>query len=169
MPAFLRRYKKAFLIIASLFLIFLSGVGIGYLSNHVWSENGKFETFCREIFEKEVSENMLTLHYSLAHPEKEGITRPAPVLGTVSADMSDTYKACKNYLEKLKSFSAHKLSRENQITLDMLLLYFHTQLSLKDHELLEEMLSPSLGTQAQACLFFLQNMLFMKSRILQIT
>ena len=70
MPAFLRRYKKAFFIIASLFFILLSGVGIGYFSSHVWSENGKFEAFCRELFEKEVSENMLTLHYSLAHPER---------------------------------------------------------------------------------------------------
>ena len=149
MPAFLRRYKKTFLITASLFLVLLSGMGIGYFSSHVWSENGKFEAFCREIFKKEVSENILTLHYSLAHPEKEGITRPAPVLGTVSADMSDTYKACENHLNKLKSFSASRLSRENQITLDMLLLYFHTRLSLKGNELLEEMLSPSLGTQAQ--------------------
>ena len=64
MPAFLRRYKKTFLITASLFLVLLSGMGIGYFSSHVWSENGKFETFCREIFKKEVSENMLTLHYS---------------------------------------------------------------------------------------------------------
>ena len=59
------------------------------------------------------------------------------------------YKACENHLNKLKSFSASRLSRENQITLDMLLLYFHTRLSLKGNELLEEMLSPSLGTQAQ--------------------
>lgn len=73
MPAFLRRYKKTFLITASLFLVLLSGMGIGYFSSHVWSENGKFETFCREIFKKEVSENMLTLHYSLAHPEKKGL------------------------------------------------------------------------------------------------
>ena len=81
---------------------------------------------------------------------KEGISRPAPVLGNISTDMSDTYKTCEKYLGKIKkSFSTHKLSRENQITLDMLLLYFHTQCSLKGHELLEEILSPSLGTQAQ--------------------
>ena len=30
MPAFLRRYKKTFLITASLFLVLLSGMGIGY-------------------------------------------------------------------------------------------------------------------------------------------
>lgn len=73
MPAFLRRYKKTFLITASLFLVLLSGMGIGYFSSHVWSENGKFETFCREIFKKEVSENMLTLHYSPPIRKKKGL------------------------------------------------------------------------------------------------
>lgn len=81
--------------------------------------------------------------------------------------MSDTYKACENHLNKLKSFSASRLSRENQITLDMLLLYFHTRLSLKGNELLEEMLSPSLGTQAQLPVL-LAEYAFMKIRILQI-
>lgn len=149
MLASLRRYKKALLIAASLFLVLLTGAGVGFLTNHVFSQNGRFEALSREIFEKEVSGSMLTLHYSLAHPEKKGITRPAPTLGTVQSDPGDTYRLYEDYLTKLKNFSPEKLSRENQITLDMLLLYFHTQLSLKDHILLEEILSPSLGIQAQ--------------------
>lgn len=149
MRTFLRRYKKYLLTVLSLALIFLIGTGIGFSVEHLWSENGKFEAFTRQIFEKEVSESILTLHYSLSHPEKKGISRPAPTLGTVTSDMSDTYRLYEGYLKKLKGFSSEKLSRENQITLDMLLLYFHTQLSLKDHVLLEEMLSPSLGIQAQ--------------------
>lgn len=149
MLSYLHRHKKNFLIALCLCLVLFAGMGIGFLSNHVWSQNGRFRTFTNEIFENEVSESMLTLHYSLAHPEKKGISRPAPSLGTVSSNMDDTYQLYADYLEKLKAFSPDKLSRENQITLDMLLLYFHTQLSLKDHILLEEMLSPSLGIQAQ--------------------
>lgn len=149
MRSYLHRYKKSILIGLSLCLVLFAGMGLGFLSSHVWSQNGRFRTFTNEIFEKEVSESMLTLHYSLAHPEKKGISRPAPSLGTVSSNMDGTYRLYTGYLEKLKTFSPDKLSRENQITLDMLLLYFHTQLSLKDHILLEEMLSPSLGIQAQ--------------------
>ena len=52
MPAFLRRYKKTFLITASLFLVLLSGMGIGYFSSHVWSENGKFETILRKSLKR---------------------------------------------------------------------------------------------------------------------
>lgn len=149
MPLSFRKFKKPILISFLLFLTFLSGIGLGFLSGHIDSENGKFKTFTRDIFEKEVSGSLLTLHYSLAHPEEEGISRPAPTLGTVSSDMTDTYTLYTSYVDKLKAFSYSKLSRENQITLDMLLLYFDTQLSLGDHVLLEEMLSPSLGIQAQ--------------------
>lgn len=149
MPLSFRKFKKPILISLLLCLTLLTGTVIGYFGNRTWSENGKFQTFTQEIFQKEVSGSLLSLHYSLAHPEKKNITRPAPTLGTVSSDMADTYKLYDSYMEKLQSFSYSKLSRENQLTLDMLLLYFNTQRSLEDHVLLEEMLSPSLGIQAQ--------------------
>lgn len=149
MLSFLRSYKKNILIAFSLCLVLFAGIGIGYLTNHVWWENGRFQSFTEEIFEKEASQSMLTLHYSLAHPEKKGISRPAPSLGKVTSNMDDTYHYWESCLKKLKTFDPSRLSRDNQITLDMLLLYFDTQLSLKDHVLLEEVLSPSLGIQAQ--------------------
>ena len=133
----------------SLCLVFLTGTGIGRLAGHGGEENRKFETFTEKIFEKEVSGNMLNLHYSLAHPEKKGISRPAPTLGTVASDPEKTFALYEDYLKQLKEFSPSRLSRDNQITLDMLLLYFHTQLSIKNCTLLEELLSPSLGIQAQ--------------------
>ena len=112
MLSYLRRYKKSILIALSLCLVLFAGMGIGFLSSHVWSQNGRFRTFTNEIFEKEVSESMLTLHYSLAHPEKKGISRPAPSLGTVSSNMDDTYQLYADYLEKLKAFSPDKLTYE---------------------------------------------------------
>ena len=49
-----------------------------WLFSHVFSENARFENFAESIFEKEVSGNALNLHYSLAYPEKQGISRPVP-------------------------------------------------------------------------------------------
>ena len=144
-----RKCRKPILIALLLCLTLLTGTGIGYFTNHVWSEDGRFRSFTRKVFQKEVSGSLLSLHYSLAHPEKENIDRPAPTLGTVTSDMTDTYQLCRDYISKLKSFSYSELSRENRLTLDMLLLCFDTQLSLEGQELLEEMLSPSLGIQAQ--------------------
>lgn len=144
-----QKLKKPILLFFFLCLTFLTGISLGYFSNHVWSENGKFQTFTKEVFEQEVSGSMLTFHYSLAYPEKKGLQRPSPTLGTVSSDMDDTFRLYETYIEKLRSFAYSKLSPENQITLDMLLLYFYTQNSLEDKVLLEEVLSPSLGIQAQ--------------------
>lgn len=149
MRLFLRRHRKKLLLMLSLCLVFLTGTGIGRLAGHGGEENRKFEAFTEKIFEKEVSGNMLNLHYSLAHPEKKGISRPAPTLGTVASDPEKTFALYEDYLKQLKEFSPSRLSRDNQITLDMLLLYFHTQLSIKNCTLLEELLSPSLGIQAQ--------------------
>lgn len=141
---------KKFLIPAlSLCLVLALGMGIGYLTNHVFSENARFEAFTDQIFREEVIGNTLTLHYSLANPEKAGIIRPAPTLGTISGDLTETYELCETYENTLKEFSYSRLSRDNQITMDMLLLYFHTLQEQKGKELLETVLSPSLGIQAQ--------------------
>lgn len=145
----LSRLKKPLKIAFFLSLTFLLGISIGYLTNHVLSENAKFEAFAEDLFEKEVSGNALTLHYSLAYPEKQGISRCTPSLGTVSGDISDSIEQCHEYETALKNFSYSKLSRDNQLTLDMLLLYYHTQSSLDGLSLLEEPLGPNLGIQAQ--------------------
>lgn len=149
MPFKLSLKRHPLYIAAALFLVLLLGVALGYVTNHIFSENAKFQRFTRELFAREISANTLTLHYNLAHPEKAGIDRPSPTLGTVSADNSESVQLCMEYEEKLKSFSYSRLSRENQLTLDSLLLYFHTQQAMGKHSLLQEMISPSLGIQAQ--------------------
>lgn len=117
--------------------------------NHIFSEDSQFRSFTREVFQKEVSGSMLTLHYSLADPEKKNIARPAPTLGTVSYDNTASIHQCQEYLKKLLSFSYSDLSRENRLTSDMLLLYFHTSEASLQNGFPEEILSPSLGIQAQ--------------------
>lgn len=143
------RQKKPLKIALFLCLTLLLGISIGYLTNHVLSENAKFEAFAEDLFEKEVSGNALTLHYSLAYPEKQGISCDTPSLGIVTGDIGDSLQQCREYETVLKEFAYSKLSRENQLTLDMLLLYYHTQSSLEGLALLEEPLGPSLGIQAQ--------------------
>ena len=120
-----------------------------WLFSHVFSENARFENFAESIFEKEVSGNALNLHYSLAYPEKQGISRPRATLGTIHPNNEKASAQCQEYVKKLKKFSQSKLSTSNRLTLDLLLLYYHTEASLGDNYLLEEPLSPSHGIQAQ--------------------
>ena len=144
------RGKKSPLFITLLLVLTLfAGLTAGYFSAHGITENGKFEAFSRKVFQNEVSGSTLTLHYTLAHPEKQGNPRKKASLGTVPTDMKNTYQICSQYEEKLKSFRYSRLSTENQLTLDSMLLYYHTEKSLGDNYLLQEPLGPSLGIQAQ--------------------
>lgn len=70
------RGKKSPLFITLLLVLTLfAGLTAGYFSAHGITENGKFEAFSRKVFQNEVSGSTLTLHYTLAHPEKQGIPR----------------------------------------------------------------------------------------------
>lgn len=149
MPFKILKKKSSFFIACGLIFTFIIGIAAGYFSAHGITENGKFEAFTQEVFRNEVSGSSLTLHYSLAHPEKQGIRRKAASLGTVPTDMQNTYKVCQQYEDKLKAFRYSHLSTENQMTLDSMLLYYHTEKSLGDNYLLQEPLGPSLGIQAQ--------------------
>ena len=139
--------KPLTLLFPALFLSF--ALVAGAARNHIFSEDSQFRSFTKEVFQKEVSGSMLTLHYSLADPEKKNIARPAPTLGTVSYDNTASIHQCQEYLKKLLSFSYSDLSRENRLTSDMLLLYFHTSEASLQNGFPEEILSPSLGIQAQ--------------------
>ena len=139
-PKFIAAILAFFLVICFTF---------SWLFSHVFSENARFENFAESIFEKEVSGNALNLHYSLAYPEKQGISRPRATLGTIHPNNEKVSAQCQEYVKKLKKFSQSKLSTSNRLTLDLLLLYYHTEASLGDNYLLEEPLSPSLGIQAQ--------------------
>ena len=126
----IRKNKSPIIITLLLILALLTGLTAGYFSAHGITENGKFEAFSRKVFQNEVSGSTLTLHYTLAHPEKQGIRRKKASLGTVPTDMKNTYQICSQYEKKLKSFRYSRLSTENQLTLDSMLLYYHTEKSL---------------------------------------
>ena len=70
------------LLTAALFaFLFLAASGSGWLWKHIFSENARFEQFTENLFEKEVSGNILTLHYSLAYPDDRGFPPPTPLSG----------------------------------------------------------------------------------------
>ena len=125
---FHKNRKLPAIFLAIFLLLFLS---FTWLSSHIFSENARFEKFAESIFEKEVSGNALNLHYSLAYPEKQGISRPRAALGTIPLDNEKATALCQQYEKKLKTFSTSKLSTTNRLTLDLLLLYYHTEATLE--------------------------------------
>ena len=90
----IRKNKSPIIITLLLILALLTGLTAGYFSTHGITENGKFEAFSGKVFQNEVSGSTLTLHYTLAHPEKQGIRRKKASLGTVPTDMKNIYQIC---------------------------------------------------------------------------
>lgn len=134
------------------FLLLLStvlGVCILHFSTYPHNENRKFEAFVTELFQSELSGNTLNLHYTVANPEKMGISRTQPSLGRISTDPSSRIHQYIEYENALNEFAYSELSTSNRIALDTLLLFLHTEQTISDNFLLEEPLSPSLGIQAQ--------------------
>ena len=97
----MRIYKSIPKRLLALCLVFATGIGLGCLSDHFISENSRFQAFTDELFQSEVSNNTLTLHYTLANPSKKGIKKPEATLGTVLSDSDKTTNICQKYEKKL--------------------------------------------------------------------
>lgn len=112
--------------------------------------NRQFRACTKEIFQADVSGNPLNLHYTLAYPEASGIKDYTLSLGTIDSSMVSAQKIqLENRRSLIQSFPSDLLTKENQLTQKTLTLYYETELLPANQYLLDEYLSPSLGSQAQ--------------------
>lgn len=113
-------------------------------------ENRRFSAYVEERFRSEVTSSAITLHYTLADPASCGISPGTASFGNVSLPDRTSYDAALQDVEtKLTSFHRNRLSRKNQITLDLLLYELDCEKMPGSTSLLAEPLGPSLGIQAQ--------------------
>lgn len=148
MKNFLSRKRSRLL---AVILLFLLGLLFFPLKNRAFpSENIRFEQFTEKLFLDEIRSNTLNLHYTLAYPEKYGITDYDISLGSINPESEkENLDSLKTFQKKLLSFSPEKLSAKNRLLYDTLRLESANRLSSKDSFLLQEPLGPSLGIQAQ--------------------
>lgn len=109
-----------------------------------------FDDFMQQIFVSEVTEDTLTLNFTLLHPEEYGIEDMKPTLGEYTlSDFQDGIMMSENWLASLEQYDYSALTEEQQLEYDIL----HTMLQtdLKSSEVLEymECLGPTTGIQAQ--------------------
>ncbi len=113
-------------------------------------ENRRFTSYVQKRFRSEVTSSAITLHYTLADPSSCGITPGTASFGSVSLPDRTAYDESLQKAEAtLSSFHRSRLSRENQITLDLLLYELECEQMPGSTSLLAEPLGPSLGLQAQ--------------------
>ena len=112
-------------------------------------ENSEFESYTSSLFLREVSANTISLHYTLKDPGAFGISDIPVSLGYIGTDRAAVCASLENELSLLHSFRQNQLSRENQLTFEILEHSLNSSLKEAEYLLYEEPLAPLTGTQAQ--------------------
>jgi len=108
--------------------------------------SGLLDAFFREY----VTSDSLSLHYTVAYPEKLNLTLPSVSLGNFSVtSLSATSDTAQNYLDRLHKFSRETLTADQQLYYD--LLSYALELSVLPEETLlyTSPLGPTTGLQTQ--------------------
>lgn len=114
------------------------------------SYSKKFREMTDEIFREELKESTINLHYTLAYPENYGIDDYEITFGDYSMESYEqAYEEQKELQKKLEEINPAKLEGEASLTYKILKDYVETELSVQDLTLYGEILSPTLGLQAQ--------------------
>ena len=91
------------------------------------SENENFREFTDAIFRDNVSGDILSLHTILQHPENYGITNYEKTLGRYNLDNPTDSSDISDCLTQLNSFDKNSLSKDQQITYELLKKYLETK------------------------------------------
>ena len=140
------RFKTKILSIIFLPILLLTGC-----SNFSFPTNANvaFENFALSLFKEDIASTTLGLHYTLEHPEAYGITDVPITLGTFETDIDESLATIENCQAVLKKFPYKKLSKENQLTYDVLSSYLKLSKKMTLYSLHEEPLSAVTGIHAQ--------------------
>ncbi len=111
--------------------------------------NSDFEAFTTTLFINEIATNTLSLQYTLESPEFYGIANAPITLGEFQTTCDQALLQAENYLAALSLFSYQDLTKENQLTYDVLFRSLDNTIQLSDYPLYDEPLSPYTGIHTQ--------------------
>ena len=118
----------------------------------VWiiTKKEPFRNFCDTIFVEELQGDTLSLHYTLACPEKYNIDTERTSLPLYSVQNAlSNYKKTQTYYDKLQTFLPEDLSNNDLYTHTLLTKSLSHELDGRQYFYLQEVFSPSSGTQIQ--------------------
>ena len=117
-------------------------------------DNDSFNAFTDSLFRELASSDSLSLHALLENPSEYGIYDYDITLGRIDIDNIDDTSDITDYITKLNAFDKASLSKNQQITYDLLNKYLYTALNYSDLYLLNTDLTPTIGIQIQLPLLF---------------
>lgn len=148
----MKKCKKQFLVFFSLLLILLLAAGCEKKINTEAAQTSQknFDSFTDEAFKDAVTQDTLTLNFSLANPKNYGITNPPVTFGHYSlSEMKKSLLTTENQLAALKKFSYSGLRDDQKLTYDILKNTWTLELKSGNFPLYSEILGPTTGLQAQ--------------------
>ncbi len=129
-------------------------------------QQGRFDDFMNNLFIEEVQSDSLSLNYSLARPEEYGIDPTKVTFGEYSANgMNKDRMLSENHLKNLLSFDYSLLSKDQQLTYDIVKGYLENDLSLGQFDYYYECLGPTTGIQAQLPILLAEYSFYQKEDI----
>lgn len=115
----------------------------------------EFDVYADELFIGQLLSDSLSRHFYISKPADWGLKSAPLSLGSYSFDeMSSSQQYYINQIQYLKRFDYNKLLSNQQLTFDVLLNYFKSQLDFGDLCLCSQVLSPTTGLQAQFPVLF---------------
>lgn len=152
----LHKFKKhlglfcCFLFVIAIVFYFVTLKDIYHQASNIESTQASFQAFTTKLFQSEVTENTISLHYTLQNPKSYAIEEYPITFGDLS---KESIQAVNNKMEEnlntLKSFPYKELNSNQQLTYDILYDYYSNALTNSDLIYFSEVLSPTTGTQAQ--------------------
>lgn len=113
-------------------------------------DNQAFQIFAETLFRSEISDDSLSLHYTLKHPQKAGITTlPRGFSSFSHEDLTQAGYSYENTLATLQQFCRDSLTKENQILYDVLEETLRFRIQGQKFVSFSEALGPTTGIQAQ--------------------
>lgn len=109
-----------------------------------------FDQLCGKLFHDQLSDNYLTLHYTLADPASYGITDCDPDFGDFSlALLKESGEIQKEDRAALEAIPIEFLTEEQQLTYKILEETYKAEAKFQGLELYYQPLAPTVGIQAQ--------------------
>lgn len=142
------RNRQVILLIL-VFTVLMSVILSGCHGQSAEIQNKKFRKFTETLFCQEVSSNAVSLHYTLKNPDQYGITDSPVTFGYFSTDPGERKITTENTQAALKRFSYQKLSKQNQLTYDVLNYYLELSKKESEYLLYEEPMGTVSGVQTQ--------------------
>lgn len=112
-------------------------------------DNEEFEEYLDNYFRESVTQNTLTLHFTVKNPAAIGITDYPLTLGTFTLDEIEDSYDINSEISELTAFDYNSLSLRQQLTYDILMSDLLLSQSANDlSPYYSELLSPNLGIQS---------------------